>query len=116
MDRGVAQPTQSGVVVKLRKGSLFAEKLFDAWLKKDTTGLDAIKMIQKFEFIDGTVVGNCVARMEEYVLVAINNFSGEAGDYLSFEIDIHYANKSTLGEMSIIDGETIEFTPASVSA
>ena len=53
MERGTAQPTQSGVAIKLRKGSKFAEMLFDAWFKRDTSKLDAIKMLQKFEFADG---------------------------------------------------------------
>ena len=70
-------------------------------------------MLQKFEFIDGVTADTCVARQEEDVMIAINNFTGEAGDYLSFEIDIHYANKSTIGTMPIADGSTITFTPDS---
>ena len=116
MERGTAQPTQSGVAVKLRKGSKFGEMLFDAWFKKDTSGLDAIKMLQKFEFVDGDSEGTCLARLEEDVMIAINNFTGEAGGYLGFEIDIHYSNKTTLGTMPIVDESTVTFTPDSVSA
>ena len=47
MERGTAQPTQSGVAIKLRKGSKFAEMLFNAWFKRDTSKLDAVKMIHK---------------------------------------------------------------------
>ena len=47
MERGTAQPTQSGVAIKLRKGSKFAEMLFNAWFKRDTSKLDSIKMLQK---------------------------------------------------------------------
>ena len=116
MERGTAQPTQSGLAVKLRKESKFGEMLFDAWFKKDTSKLDAIKMLQKFEFVDGEDEDTCLARLEEDVMIAINNFTGEAGGYLGFEIDIHYANKTTTGTMSKEDGETITFTPDSVSA
>lgn len=111
MERGTAQPTQSGVAVKLRKGSKFGEMLFDAWFKRDTSKLDAIKMLQKFEFADGADTDTCLARLEEDVMIAINNFTGEAGGYLGFEIDIHYANKTTTGTMPKVDGEKITFTP-----
>jgi hypothetical protein len=115
MERGVAQPTQSGVAIKLRKGSKFGEMLFDAWFKHDTSKLDAIKMLQKFEFADGEAENTCLARLEEDVMIAINNFTGEAGGYLGFEVDIHYANKTTLGTMPKVDGETITFTPDSAA-
>lgn len=111
MERGTAQPTQSGVAIKLRKGSKFGQMLFDAWFKHDTSKLDAIKMLQKFEFVDGTEEGTCLARLEEDVMIAINNFTGEAGGYLGFEIDIHYANKTTTGTMPKVDGASITFTP-----
>lgn len=111
MERGTAQPTQSGVAIKLRKGSKFGQMLFDAWFKHDTSKLDAIKMLQKFEFVDGTGEGTCLARLEEDVMIAINNFTGEAGGYLGFEVDIHYANKTTTGTMPKVDGVSITFTP-----
>lgn len=112
MERGTAQPTQSGVAVNLRKGSKLAQILFDAWYSRDTSKLDAIKILQKFEFADGSDESTCLARLEEDVMIAVNNFTGEAGGYLGFEIDIHYANKTTLGTMPKIDGDTITFTPA----
>ena len=115
MERGTPQPTQSGVAVKLRKGSVFAETLFEAWLTRDYSKLNAVKILQKFEFANGTDENTCRARLEKDVMIAINNFTGEAGGYLGFEIDIHYANKSTLGTMPITDGETITFTPDSAA-
>jgi hypothetical protein len=111
MERGTPQPTQSGVAVKLRKGSKFAELLFDAWMSRDYTKLNAIKILQKFEFADGDTEDSCLARLEEDVMVAINNFTGEAGGYLGFEVDLHYANKTTLGTMPKADGTSITFTP-----
>lgn len=111
MERGTAQPTQSGVAVKLRKGSAFAEMLFDAWYRRDYSKLNSVKILQKFEFASANGENTCLARLEEDVMIAINNFTGEAGGYLGFEIDIHYANKTTHGTMPIEDGETITFTP-----
>ena len=111
VERGTAQPTQAGVAVKLRKGSKFGEMLFYAWFSGDTTRLDNIKMLQKFEFVDGTSEGKCKARLQEECVIAINNFTGEAAGYLGFEIDIHYSNKITTGEMAVTDGASIEFTP-----
>lgn len=111
MERGTAQPTQSGVSVNLRKGSKFAEMLFDAWFSGDMSKLNAVKILQKFEFVDGTSEGNCKARIDEECMIAINNFSGEAGSFLSFEIDIHYSNNFKTGEMAKVDGESITFTP-----
>lgn len=110
MERGTAQPTQSGVSVRLRSGSKFGQMLFDAWFSNDKTKLDSIKMLQKFEFVDGTDSDTCLARLEEDVMISINTFNGEAGGYLGFDIDIHYANKTTTGTMPKVDGETIEFT------
>lgn len=89
--------------------------LFDAWFKRDTSKLDAIKMLQKFEFADGDSEGTCLARLEEDVMVAINNFTGEAGGYLGFEVDFHFANKTTIGTMPKVDGDTITFTPDSAA-
>lgn len=111
IERGTAQPTQSGVSVRLRKDSKFGQMLFDAWFKNEKIKLDAIKMLQKFEFVDGTDENTCLARLEEDVMISINTFNGEAGGYLGFDIDIHYANKTTTGTMPKIDGETITFTP-----
>lgn len=112
MERSAAQPTQSGLAIKLRKGSKLGEMLFDAWFKRDYTKLNAVKILQKFEFADGDSEDSCLARLEEDVMISINSFSGEAGSYLGFEVDFHYANKTTLGTMSKTDGETITFTPS----
>ena len=115
MERSVGQPTQSGVAIKLRKGSKFGQMLFDAWYSRDNSKIDAIKMLQKFEFADGETEDTCLARLEEDVMIAINNFTGEAGGYLGFEVDIHYANKTTTGTMPKVDGEAITFTPDSAA-
>ncbi|MBQ5317507.1 MAG: hypothetical protein J6K17_00240 [Oscillospiraceae bacterium] len=115
MERSVGQPTQSGVNIKIRKGSKLGQMLFDAWFKRDYTSLNALKILQKFEFVDGTTEGSCLARLEEDVMIAINNFTGEAGGYLGFEVDIHYANKTTTGTMPKVDGESITFTPDSAA-
>ena len=114
MERGTAQPTQSGVALKLRKGSKLGQILFNAWFKRDTAKIDSMKILQKFEFADGPTEDTCLARLEEDVMISINNFTGEAGGYLGFEVDIHYANKSTTGSMAKIDGTSIEFIPDSI--
>ena len=115
MERGTAQPTQSGVAIKLRKGSKFAQMLFDAWFKRDTGKIDSVKMLQKFEFADGEDEGSCLARLEEDVMISIGSFEGEASGYLGFTVDIHYANKTITGTMSKVDGDTITFTPDSAA-
>ena len=115
MERGTAQPTQSGVALKLRKDSKLGQILFDAWYRRDNTKIDAMKILQKFEFADGATENTCLARMEEDVMIAINNFTGEAGGYLGFEVDIHYANKTTTGTMTKVDGAQITFTPDSAA-
>lgn len=111
MERGTPQPTQSGVAIKLRKDSKFGQMLFDAWFKRDNSKIDAMKILQKFEFADGKTENTCLARLEEDVMISINSFTGEAGGYLGFECDIHYANKTTTGTMPKIDGASITFTP-----
>ena len=64
---------------------------------------------------DGPDEDTCLARLEEDVMIGVNNFSGEAGGYLGFEVDFHYANKTTTGTMAKVDGETITFTPDSAA-
>ena len=115
MERGTAQPTQSGVAIKLRKVSKFGQMLFDAWYSSDNSKIDAIKMLQKFEFADGKTENTCLARLEEDVLISINSFNGESSGYLGFEVDIHYSNKTTTGTMPKVDGEQITFTPDSAA-
>ena len=115
MVRGTAQPTQSGLSIKLRKGSKFGEMLVDAWFNRNTSKIDAVKMLQKFEFADGADENTCLARLEEDVMIAINSFEGEAGGYLGFTVDIHYANKTTTATMPKDDGDTITFTPDSAA-
>ena len=111
MERGTPQPTQSGVSIKLRKNSKLGQMLFDAWYKRNYEKLNSLKILQKFEFVDGPSEETCLARLEEDVMIAINNFTGEAGGYLGFEVDIHYANKTTTGTMPKEDGVSITFTP-----
>lgn len=111
MDRSVAQPTQSGVALAIRKGSVFGEMLFNAFFSGDYSALDDIKILQKFEIVDGEETDTCLARLQEHCLIAINSFSGEAGGYLGFDVDIHYSNEIITGTMPIKDGSTIEFTP-----
>ena len=111
MERGTAQPTQSGVSLKLRKDSKLGQMIFDAWYHRDNSKIDAVKILQKFEFIDGDDEGSCLARLEEDVMIAVNSFNGEAGGYVGFDIDIHYANKTSVGTMPKVDGDTITFTP-----
>lgn len=115
MERSVGQPTQSGVAIKLRRGSKLGQMLFDAWFTRDYTSLNALKILQKFEFADGTAEGSCLARLEEDVMISIGSFEGEAGGYLGFTVDIHYANKTTTGTMPKVDGESITFTPDSAA-
>ena len=115
MERGTAQPTQSGVAIKLRKGSKLGQILFDAFFTRDYSKLNALKILQKFEFADKQKKKTCLARLEEDVMIAIINFTGEAGGYLGFEVDIHYANKTTTGTMPKVDGDTITFTPDSAA-
>ena len=111
MERGTAQPTQSGVALALRKGSALAEMLFNAYFSGDLTSLDSMKILQKFEFIDGTTTGSCKARLQDECMIAINSFNGEAGGYLNFDVDIHYSNKIVTGEMTIEDATPVVFTP-----
>lgn len=115
MQRKRPQPTQSGLKIWIRKNLKFAEVLMEAYKTRDYSALNAMKILQKFEFIDGKTATNCFARLEEGVMVNIVNFSGEADSYLGFEIDVHYSNKTTTGEMTKVDGETIKFTPDSAA-
>lgn len=110
VQRGTPQPQQSGVKVNLRKESKFGKLLFDAWFSGDKSALDAVDILQKFEFVDAGE-SNCVARLEKEVLIEITSFEGEADGYLAFNINIHYTNNRILGSMPKEDGSTIEFTP-----
>lgn len=112
MERGIAQPAQSGVTLKLRKGSVLAENLFNAWFSGDLSALDSITILQKFEFMDyPDATGYCKARKQDNCMISINSFNGEADGYLGFDVDIHYSNEITTGKMAVEDPTTIIFTP-----
>lgn len=115
MERSEAQPVQSGIKLQLRQGSRLSEMLFEAMYTGNTSSLDAVKILQKFEFVDGDSENTCKARLEEDVMIGINSFTGEASGDLGFDVDFHYANKRTLGSMPKVDGETITFTPDSAA-
>lgn len=115
MERGIAQPAQSGVKINLRKGSVLGTILFDAWFSGDMSKLNSMKILQKYEFISGTTENTCKARLQDECMISINSFSGEAGGYLGFDIDIHYSNKITTGTMPLTDGESITFTADSAA-
>lgn len=112
MERETPQPTQSGVTLKLRKESKLANILFNAWYTGDYSRLDAMSFLQKFEFAEADDSDTCLARKEEEVMLSIGSFEGESGGFLGFSVDIHYANKRTLGTMPLVDGEKVTFTPA----
>ena len=111
MEREPSQKTQP-FDLKLRKGSKLAEMMFDAFYKDDTRRIDALTLLQKYEFVDGTEEGTCLARLEKEVMAEITEFTGEAGGYLGFSGTFHYANNFTIGTMPKVDGETITFSPA----
>lgn len=110
MERSDPEPTQSGVVVKLRKGSKFAEKIAEAEYTGDWSFFDSMEILKKYEFVDGSTSDKCKARLEKNVMLTINSMTAEAGGYIQYEVDINYANDFTLGEMDKVDGETINFT------
>ena len=111
MDRSTAQPVQSGVEIKVRKDLAFSKMLYDAWKTGDMSRLDSVDILQKFEFDNSETTGHCNARRDTSALIAINSFNGEAGGYLTFDIDIHYSNNWTQGHMAIEDPTPVVFTP-----
>lgn len=108
-EREPSQPTQTGVEIKLRKGSKLAQILFEAWAKNENSKIDAMTFLQKFEFIDGKDPSTCFARKESEVMIGINDFTGEAGGYLGFNCDFHYSNNTVYGTMPKVDGDSITF-------
>lgn len=111
MERAVPQRTQSGVPITIRKGSKFAEKIVEAEYTGDWSFFDNVEILKKYEFLDGTETSNCKAKLEKEVMMTIVNMTAEAGSYISYEVDIHYSNNTTLGEMAKVDSESISFEP-----
>ena len=111
MERKTPEPTQTGVRIFVRKGSKFAEMIADAEFTGDTSKLDAINILKKYEFMDGNDESTCKAKLEKDVTVGINSFEGEAGSYLAYMVDFHYANRFEIGTMPKEDGASITFTP-----
>jgi hypothetical protein len=110
-ERGTPEPTQTGVKIYLRKGSKFAEMLAEADFTGDTSKLDAVKILKKYEYMDGKEANTCRAKLENDVMVGLPTFDGEAGGYLAYTVDFHYANRFETGTMPKVDGETIVFEP-----
>lgn len=110
MERSTPEPTQSGISIQIRKGSKFAEKIAEAEYTGDWSFFDSMEILKKYEHLDGSTTDMCKAKLEKDVMVTINSETAEAGGYITYEIDINYANNFVLGEMSKVDGETIKFT------
>ena len=111
MTRGIPQPVQSGVQLYLRKDNVLSTILMEAWMTGDFSKLDSLSILQKFEYIDGETTGSVVARKQDECMITINSFNGEAGNDLNFDVDIHYSNKITMGQMTLEDASPIVFTP-----
>ncbi len=114
-ERGTPKPQQS-VELAIRKGSKLGLMLFEAWLTGDMSKLDSMKILQKFEFIDGSGTDTCVARLQDECAMNITSFIGEAENYLKFAVDIYYSNKITMGTMPKTDGAKITFTESAAAA
>lgn len=110
-ERSTPEPTQTGVRIFLRKDSKFSEMLADADFTGDTSKLDAMRILKKYEFMDGTDETTCKAKLEKDVMVGLPTFEGEAGSYLAYTVDFHYSNRFETGTMPKVDGESITFTP-----
>ena len=108
--RGTPKPQQS-VEIAIRKGSKLGGLLFDAFYSGDTSKLNSLKILQKFEMVDATPEGECKARVQEDCAININQFMGEAEGKLKFAIDIYYSNNITLGHMAKVDASPVTFTP-----
>lgn len=113
IERSTPEPTQTGVRIVVRKDSKFAQMIADAEYTGDTKKLDAMNILKKYEFLAGDSEGTCKAKLEKDVVVSIQSFEGEAGGYLAYIVDLHYANRFELGTMPVTDGKTITFTPDS---
>lgn len=111
MERSDPQPTQSGLEIAIRKGSKLAEKLSEADITGDYSFLNDVELLKKYEYIDGATATNCKARLEKGCMIDVKQFTAEAGSYLKYSVDIHYANDFEVGEMAKTDPETIKFTP-----
>lgn len=116
IQRGKPQPVQSGIDMLIRSGSVFATMLVEAMQTGDFSALDNIDLLHKYEFIDAATTGSCYAKREKGCCVAVNSFTGEAGGYLGFNLDIHYANDFIAGSMTKVDASPVVFTPASAQA
>ena len=114
VERSTPEPTQTGVRIFVRKDSKFAEMIADAEFTGDTSKLDSINILKKYEFMDGDTENTCKAKLEKEVTVGVPTFEGEAGGYLAYVVDFHYSNRFTTGTMPKIDGTKITFTPDTI--
>lgn len=109
--RETPEPTQTGVRIFARKDSEFAKMLADAEFTGDTSKLDSVNILKKYEFLEGDDESTCKAKLERDVTVGLPTFEGEAGNYLAYTVDFHYANRFTTGTMPKEDGTSVTFTP-----
>ena len=111
VERSTPEPTQTGVRIFIRKDSKFAKIIADADFTGDTSKLDSVNILKKYEYMDGEASDTCKAKLETDVTVGIPTFEGEAGGYLAYIVDFHYANRFKTGTMPKTDGDKITFTP-----
>lgn len=114
--RGSAKPQQTIDTFKFRKDSKLGKVVFDAFYSGDTSALDNLSIVQKFEFVEGGTENTCLARKLPNSMINITSFNGEAESDLSVSMDIYYSGEIIKGTMPIVDGATPEFTEDSPAA
>ena len=105
------KPTQDADI-KVRKDSKLGGMLFDAYFSGKGR-IENINILQKYEMVDATSSDseNCKARLQKGVAIVINEFTGEAGNKLTFSTTWNYTGEITTGKMPKTDGASITFTP-----
>lgn len=105
------KPTQDADI-KVRKDSKLGGMLFDAYFNGKGR-IENINILQKYEMVDASTEDstNCKARLQKGVAIVINEFTGEAGNKLTFSTTWNYTGEITAGKMPKTDGTSITFTP-----
>lgn len=114
IQRGTPQPTQN-ITLFVRSDSEFAKIVADADFTGDHSKLNAMNMIHKYEYMDGSSENTCKAKRHKNVFVEIVNFTAEADNYINYNLNLHYTNDFELGTMPKEDGATVTFTPDSAA-
>lgn len=106
-DTTVSAPkTSQEIALKVRKGSVLAGMIFDAYLQNK--GSITVDIYEKYPMVDysSSDTDSCKARMQKDCTIAWTEATIEAGGKFGYNVTLYHSGDITLGKMAKVDPES----------